>query len=235
MARARRVAALVRHQLGEEEEPLRIIRAGIHVFRAHNDVAGELRSRIFEATIEFDAGRHGAAMAIFEESLRLAEAIEDHTTLASLHNNIGHCAEILGDARKAIDHLVVALKLFEIYGMAAERPRALWGLAQVSAKAGRVDEAIAQLETVAKELFERGMPLESARVWLDVVDQLLRAERFDEARMLAEDLAGRFAEAGAPREALRAWQQVRDAAAAGTLDTVALGKARESVDRELRG
>lgn len=208
---ARRVAAFVRHQMGESGEPLAIIRAGRSVFQAHNDVAGELRSRTFEGFIQFDHGLMAEAMTLFEEALDLAEAIEDHTTLASLHNNIGHCAERLGQPAKAVDHLVVALKLFEIYGMASERPRAIWGLAEVAAGAGRTDHAIGQLRVVAEELFDRGMPLESARVWLDVADLLVRAQRYREAEMLAADLAATFRQAGAPREAGKAMEQLRAA------------------------
>jgi tetratricopeptide (TPR) repeat protein len=151
---ARRLSAFIRHQMGESGEPLEMIRRGIPVFRAHGDVAGELRSRNFEGLIVFDHGLYAEAMAIFESALVLAEPIEDHTTLASLHNNIGHCAQLLGDSRKAMDHLIIALKLFDAYGLVAERPRALWGLAKISAGAGRTDEALAQLRGVAEELMQ---------------------------------------------------------------------------------
>lgn len=226
---ARRVEAFIRHQLGESDEPLRIIRDGVAVFRAHNDVAGELRSRIFEGFIEFDRERYAAAMEIFSDALTLAEQIEDHSTLASLHNNIGHSAERLGDPRKAIEHLVMALELFEVYGMPSERPRAVWGIAEIAANAGRVDQALSELERVAGELFDRGMPLESARVWLDVADLLVRTERFGEAKSLADDLAQRFTEAGAPREALRALGQLREAASHGSLDADAVRLAWETL------
>jgi tetratricopeptide (TPR) repeat protein len=216
---ARRVEAFIRHQLGEPDAPLQIIREGIPVFRAHNDVAGELRSRIFEGFIEFDREQYPAALDVFESALKLAEQIEDHSTLASLHNNVGHCAERLGDPRKAIDHFVMALRLFEVYGMVSERPRAVWGLAEVAANAGRVDHALAELEHVASDLFTGGMPLESARVWLDVADLLVRSERYEEAAILASDLVERFTESLAPREALRAVGYLRDAAASGPLNT----------------
>jgi hypothetical protein len=113
--------------------------------------------------------------------------------------------------------------------------RPVWGLAQVSARFGRTDEAIEQLEHVAEELLARGMPLEASRVWLDIVDLLLRSERYAEARTLAEDLAARFTEAAAPREAARAFEQVRDATAAGPLDLQFLDDARQLVSARRAG
>lgn len=229
LAMARRVHAFVRHQMNETGAPLEIIRGGIEIFRRHGDLAGELRSRNFVGVIQFDHGAYTEARGTFEDALRVAEEIGDHTMQASLHNNIGHCAQLLGDRLNAADHLIAAIRLFDMGGMIAERPHAAWGLAQLAADSGTLDRALMELTSVAADLLGGGMPLEAARVWLDVAELLVLAERHGEAQRLAVELVQRFTAAAAPREALHAFALLREAASAGKLTAKELDGARQRV------
>ncbi len=211
-AAAERAAAFTRHELGENGGAQQIIRASLHVFAAHNDIANLVRSLIFDAAIEFDAGRYEEAASIFEKALPYAESLEDHATVAALTNNLGHCAQLLGRQDVAARYLAQALKLYEQRGMLAARPRALWGLAQLAAEKGAFDVAVAEMKAISNELLAGGMPLEAACASLDMIELHVICSRQGELVPLLRELVVTFTNAGLQREALTTLSYLRDMA-----------------------
>lgn len=230
---AERAAAFTRHQLGERGEPQRIIRASFEVFQAHHYTADLIRSHIFDGAIDFDEGRYDGARAAFTTALQLAESLDDAATVAALHNNLGHCAQLLGDRDAAARHLTRALHLYEQHGMIAARPRALWGIAQLAADQGFADAAVANMENIAADLLETGLPLDAAVARLDALEILVLAGRSERGAAVASELVETLTAAGMQREALRALALVREQAAAGALSAEVMDDAR-CVLRQLR-
>ncbi|HUP60245.1 MAG TPA: tetratricopeptide repeat protein [Thermoanaerobaculia bacterium] len=231
---AERAAAYTRHQLGEAGEPQRIIRASFEVFAAHNHIADLVRSLIFDGAIEFDNGRYDTARTAFEEAMRLAESLDDVVTVAALHTNLGHCAQLIGDRDAAARHLTRALHLYELHGMVAARPRALWGMAELAADEGFAGAAVAEMEKIRGQLLESGMPLEAAVAQLDMVEILVMAGKTERVARLAADLVATFTAAGMKREALHALAFVHESARAGRLTTEVISEARNIVSQLLQ-
>lgn len=204
LAAARRVDAMVRHMRGERGEPLRVIREGMRVFEQTNAIGHLFRSRMYEGALEFAEHNYGRAAEIFSTALTLSQTLEDDRLAAGAHLNLGNCYEELGRSEEAVAHLVLSLKLFEQYGMTAESPRAVWGLAHLLARTGRVAQAETELKRVAAELTAAGMPVEGALVWLDLLDLFILLERYDDVRNHAAELARIFATTGLREEALHA-------------------------------
>ena len=214
-AAAVRGAAFVRHELGESGDHRGVIHETVDVFMAGNDIAGAVRSMIYEAGIVFDRAQYAAAAAIFEEALHLAERLGDEATIAALCNNLGHCAQRRGDREKAARYLARALHIYERHALVAARPRAVWGFAQLMADEGLIEPAVRAIEAVAQDLLAAGMPLEAAAAWLDMLEVLALAGRTSHVETLAPQILRTFTAAGMEREALRALSLVRDHAAAG--------------------
>ena len=233
IAAAECAAAYTRHQLGESGEPQRIIRARMQVFSDHNDAADLVRALMFDGAIDFDHRRYDAARATFERALPLAESLDNVTMITALHNNLGHCAQLLGDREAAAHHLTRALHLYERHGMTAAVPRALWGLAELAADEGFIDAAVAAMESIRGQLLASGMPLEAAVAQLDMVELLILANETGRFPALASDLVATFTAAGMKREALQALAFVQETARAGRLTTDVVGTARRIVT-ELR-
>lgn len=222
-------AAYTRHQMGETGEPQRIIRARFQVFSDHNDIGDLVRARMHDAAIDFDHQRYESARASFEKALSLAESLGDARVVAALYNNVGHCAQLLGDREAAARHFTHALHLYELHGLDSARPRAVWGIAQLAADEGFVDAAVAAMETVRGQLLESGMPLEAAVAQLDMVEILVMANKTDRVASLASDLVATFTAAGMKREALQALAFVQETARAGRLTADVVEKARRIV------
>ncbi|HEY0155773.1 MAG TPA: tetratricopeptide repeat protein [Thermoanaerobaculia bacterium] len=217
LAAATRGAALARHLLGESERALELIREGAEVFAAHGEVREQAVSRLYEGVIHFDSGRYENAARLFREALEHALAVGDAELVAQLHNNLGHCAELLQDREAARAHLTRALALFEEHDMVAERPRAILGLAQVLADEGLLARAIAELEEVQRMFLTSGRHLQAAGTALDIVELLILTGNEDGIYDRVSEMVRVFAEAGVVREAMRALSFVRSVAGRGTL------------------
>ena len=100
-AAAVRGAAFVRNELGESGDHRGVIHETVDVFMAGNDIAGAVRSMIYEAGIVFDRAQYTEATAFFEEALHLAQRLGDEATIAALSNNLAHCAQRRGDPRES--------------------------------------------------------------------------------------------------------------------------------------
>jgi tetratricopeptide (TPR) repeat protein len=216
-AMARRGAAFVRHRMGETGEPLRTIRADIPLFEAHSARGDVLRSRFFEAAIEYDHNHYDEARQSFEKAIAIARDLGDERMLARLYNNLGHCERQLGQQQEAVQHLVGAIHLFQKLGMTGERFRADWGIELLRADEGAATEALVALRNLMQPLIESGRTVEAALVALDVVELLVLSERYEHVRRVASELLSVFNSAQMPREALRAFTALRASAEAGTV------------------
>jgi len=219
LAAARRGEALARHTLGETETALSILGEALAVFEGARDRRGALRCRFYLGVIEFDLHRYERAAAIFSSALEEAAAIGDEDSVTRLHNNLGHCAELLQDRAAAIEHLTKALKLFEERGMTAERPRAILGLAHLLADDGLLERALVEMKAVQSALLASGRKLQAAATALDILEILTLAGDEERVYATAAELVVTFARAGLAREAMRALTFVRGEAARRTLRT----------------
>lgn len=212
-AMARRGAAYARHKMGHSEEALRIIREDIPVFEAHHALGDVLRSRFFEATIEYERDHFEPARRMFSSALALAERQRDDRMLARLYNNLGHCERQLGHRDAALSYLLQALVSFDRLGMTGEPFRAQWGIDLLRADEGAVTSAITALRALIDKLIAEDRMMEAARVALDVVELLVLSERHEHVKKLASELVSVFDRANMPREKLRAFAALRAATA----------------------
>lgn len=112
------------------------------------------------------------AYAEFLAALDQAERIGDRRESARLKSNMGHCAVLLQEEAAAREYFAVALREFRSLDMTGEVQRALWGIAELDAAAGKIDDAIALMYDVYDEFLQRGMPADAALVLLDISRKL---------------------------------------------------------------
>lgn len=203
LAAAKRGEAFVRHQLGESEAALEMLRTATRVFRSHNDTAGEARCLLYEGAIHFENDRVESAFRCFRSALALARRLGDRKTVAFLHVNLANCAIERGDRESALRDFARALEYFERAGLLADRKRVAWGMAQLMIADGFIDRAIQALEDVANEMAASGLPIDAALARRDIVEVLVLAGRTDRAAEVARGVLDTLARAGMFRDAMR--------------------------------
>jgi len=210
LAAARRGEALARHKLGETDRAAEILDQTLNVFRAVRDRHGIVLTRFYQGVVQFELHQYDRAASIFQEALADAAEIGDKEMVTRLHNNLGHCAELLQDSGAAIAHLTRALRLFEELGMTSERPRAVLGLAHLLANQGALDEAVVQMQHVQHDFVASGRLLQAAATALDIVEVTTLAGDDRRACDIASRLVETFACVGLSSEAMRALSFVRN-------------------------
>jgi tetratricopeptide (TPR) repeat protein len=206
------VESYIRHKQGDADTALARVRACTSVYLSHGNLRRAVRSRTTEATLLYEQRLYPEAETVWRAAYDDAKRLDDIETHARIKNNLGHCAFQRGDYATAMSYFTTALIDFEELRMDAERPRALWGIARVHAKNGRVADAVAELDGVKADFLTRGMVLEAALVSLASVEVLVTIDRVSLFPSVYEELAATFERAGMTGNALRALAYVEDQA-----------------------
>jgi tetratricopeptide (TPR) repeat protein len=218
LAAAERSVAYTEFEMNADAAPARAaMKRAAAELAAYGDAAGVALTLLYAGAVEFESDRYDAAMKTFQEAAELAEQIGNERLLAALLANLGQTAQMLGKPREAAHYLVRALDLYERHGMTACRSYAVWGLAQVLADEGDIDECQRQMTVVMDRFLEEQMPTQAAAAALDLVEVLVLREQSQRAAQLARGLVAIFSNAGLRREAMRALAFVGGRAEQGTL------------------
>ena len=125
------------------------------------------------------------AFTAFRDALAEAERIGERIECARLLNNLGHCANELGEHQAAREYLELAVHEFTALAMTADVQRALWGVAQLELAAGQHHLALRLLHEIYNQFVERGMLGDAALVRLDITVKL--AVELNDARLAQEE------------------------------------------------
>lgn len=206
---AARGAAFARHLLGESDEALRILRAGIPSFLERGDRRNAMLSRADEGTILLRRGDVESAASLLEEALRDAVALDDAWSTGRILRLLGYSAAMQHDPAAAIGFLTRALMVFDDHDLSNEVAPALSMLSDLLADAKDLAEARERMETIAKAFLDAGRPLQAGWVPLQIVEMLaMDAGHEDRACALACDLLRTFTGAGMTEQAMRALEYV---------------------------
>jgi len=105
-------------------------------------------------------------------ALSEAERIGDARECARLKNSLGHWATAIGALPQARAYFVQAIEEFTALDMTGEVLRALWGVGELDAQQGNIDEAVALLRRVYQEFLDRGMAADAGLVYIDISRKL---------------------------------------------------------------
>lgn len=191
--------ALVRHQIGESELALSVLATAKKVFENHHDAAGVVRCLLCEGVVHFDHDRIAAAEETFDAALCIACRVGDRKVIARLHVHLAGCAHARGDRTAALRQLTSAVDL----GVAADRRRVAWGMAQILIADGAIDRGLEALEAVAEEMADAGLAVDAALVRRDIVEVLMLAGEPERASDVAPGVLDTLAKAGMFRDAMR--------------------------------
>ncbi|HJQ36427.1 MAG TPA: tetratricopeptide repeat protein [Thermoanaerobaculia bacterium] len=203
--------ALALQQLGKVDDALERLRECRAIFEAQGETTRVLHTRLIEAGIAFERGQYAQARDLY---LAIEPELADNRELASVHNNLGQCAAMLGDFEESVDYLRRAVNAFDREQMVDKRPRVWFGFGRLLARTGRRDEAMAIFENLRGDLLRRGLIVSAAEVGLDQLE-ILAASRAPRDRViaLARELFEIFGHAGMHRNMLVAFgylmEQVR--------------------------
>jgi tetratricopeptide (TPR) repeat protein len=193
---ARLLDAYMRHESGDSERALHILRTSVDNLAAVGDARGHLRARMLQATILFERGNTREALMTFEAALGAAHLLGDEREGARITANLGHCYVRTGNYRRAQQYFEDAAPRYARLGMDAEAQRVTWGLAEIATHRSHLPEALERMEAVRQGLAERGMVTQAAVAGLEVAVLLLLLERYKDARELCTELIATFTAAG---------------------------------------
>jgi tetratricopeptide (TPR) repeat protein len=198
------VEAYIQHKQGDSETALRRVRACTTAYLARGNLRRVVRARTTEAALFYELRLFPEAETVWRSAYDDADRLGDIETRTRITHNLGLCALERGEYAAAISHFTTALIKFDELGMDTERQRALWGIAGVHAKNGRVGDAVAELNGVQADFLRRGMPLEAALVSLATIELLVTIDRVTLFPAVYEGLVATFANAGMTENALKA-------------------------------
>jgi tetratricopeptide (TPR) repeat protein len=166
-------------------------------FGTSGSVAASSRAGLSLCHAERGAFTEGLAMA--EEGLRIAEAVNFPFSLIEACNGVSGVYRRQGDAQRAIPMLERALGLCQDWHIALFLPWMAAALGLTYALAGRVEEGLALAEQAAERTAVRGTAWSLVRVVTWLSEAYLRAGRLEDARQRATqayDLARQYQQRG---------------------------------------
>ena len=197
LASIERKLALVHHRQGDWELAESHFAAAQEAWPAGDDagLAHLLADRSLNAHRQ---GRTGRARSWAEESLGLAEGVQDSAGLVRAHNALGILARGRGELTLAAERLAQGLALAEALGDPAGRVAALNNLALVRQAQGDIDAAIELTEQALVACAAIGDRHREAALRNNLADLLHAAGQPDAAMAQLKQAVAIFAEVGEP-------------------------------------
>lgn len=210
------VRATTLRNSGKYDESREIMNECRVVFHDHGDSRLELYCGISEGLVLWRHGDVRGARELFEELLKVAQAVEDREAMARLHNNIANCCIELYELDEADEHITRAKQLFSDLGWGAEKLRVQTLGGRVLLRRGDIDGAINILRRVRRALLQNQLIEEAGICGLEAVEAMLQQHAADDASALASEIVQQFTDAGLNRRAVMAVAYLREAIEART-------------------
>jgi tetratricopeptide (TPR) repeat protein len=211
-AAARVLQAHLWHEAHQTPDAITTLIECAAIFSTHHESHRYLQVVELLAIILYHTGDFQQAREFLLRARESATLLGDERELARIFNNLGHTEFALGRAAEAWTHFCTAAAAFSALGMAAEVPRAAWGMARVLRERGGTLLALQGLDGVYRAFRDRGMVLDAATVLLDVAAALLANNAAAEARILCAEMVTLFTRAGYHDQAVRALDYLRTCA-----------------------
>ena len=185
-----RVATL--QEAGRLDEAMPLLRQCRRVFEQQGDRRGQLFADISEAVLLHRKGRYREACEIGRSILPAAEELGGPSTVATIHNNIGHAAIEAGELALAKSHLSEAARLFTQIGEPLQAARAEMGRGRLLIREGRIEQGIERLHRVREEFLRHNLVEEAGLCGLDIVEAHLARGAAIEAEAFARQIVREF-------------------------------------------
>ncbi|HEX9986185.1 MAG TPA: tetratricopeptide repeat protein [Thermoanaerobaculia bacterium] len=202
--------ALVHRDLGNHSAALWCISVADAVYDACGDVVRHNMARELEAAVYYDQSQYARAEAVYQETLEVAELMNDAAGVARSLSNLAACAAKRKDVDAAAKLYQRAIGALEALGMTAEVERARINHAEIMAHQQEMEQALRELIRVRDSFLARGMRLDAADVTLKLVELLAANGRAEAAAPHCSELVTIFSEAGMVHEALIALAYLKD-------------------------
>jgi len=195
------VKALILWQMGNAAESHDILRQAESVFRAVGDTVRVRYSKLIDASVLYNEGRHGEASLVWG-SLLGEVAASDAETVARLHNNLGYCATHLGDFVAANIHFSEAIARFTDLGFHAEAMRTQRGAGVLLVEKGRIKEGLSHLRKAREGFAQFGIVRDAGLCGLRIAEALLASGDAEGAREMTHEVSRELTEARFSQEAI---------------------------------
>jgi|ERR1044071_651539 tetratricopeptide (TPR) repeat protein len=207
-----RVATL--QEAGRLGEAMPLIRQCRRVFEQHGDRRGQLFAQISEAALLHRTGRYREACEVGRSILPAAEDLGDLSTVATIHNNIGHAAIEAGELALAKTHLSEAVRLFTQIGEPLQAARSEMARGRLLIREGRIEQGMERLHQVREEFLQHNVVEEAGLCGLDIVEAQLMRGAPAEAEAFARQIVREFTAARLNARAITALGYLSEAIAA---------------------
>ena len=133
-----------------------------------------------------ERGEFAEGVTLGLEGMRLASVLEHPYTIGLMGANVAWLYAARGDVEDALALIERADAVSREGAFILSSPRTTWYVAHVHLRAGRVAQALPQLEAVVASFESVGMRVFQSRVAVDLGEAYLAVHQFDEARAAAE-------------------------------------------------
>jgi tetratricopeptide (TPR) repeat protein len=234
LAHDRAIVRLVRACLLQDvqryDEAVALLEECKSVFRDHGDQRRFLICGVAEGALLHRMGHFREAREAFFLLLDEAEKANDHESLASLHNNIGHSSVELGDFDTAEKHLAYAIEILRSLGEPLRVARAELARGRLIVRRGEIDRGIAHLRATRDQFLRHRLVEEAGLCALDVVEALLTRGAALEAEQLARTVVAEFTSAQLSTRAITALGYLTEAISARKASPATAANVRQYID-----
>lgn len=229
LAIIRFVRATTLQEMGRFEESMQLLGECRAVFRAHGDARRSLRCGIAEGCLLHRMKRFREAREMYTAQLEVARELDDASSEAYLHHDIGFTSVELSDFETAETHLSRAVDLFSRIGqqLNAARSRGVRGI--LLARTGQNRPALAQLGRTRAIFLEHALVEEAGLLGLDMVGVHLTLGETAKAEPLARRIIQEFTTAKLNTRAIAALGYLHEVIAAREASAATVGGVREYI------
>jgi class 3 adenylate cyclase/tetratricopeptide (TPR) repeat protein len=163
------------------ESAERLLLGSVAAFEGAGDARAVARASLKLATVEWDQGRHEAAIARSERALETASACRADEEVANVASTLGLAYVFTGDNERAGELLVRAVDVAESLGAHAALARAFSGKAIIASAQGHPEEALAYLKHALTVALDHEDWERAYNVYFNLSDLAFQRDRYEAA------------------------------------------------------
>lgn len=206
------IRAVVLTYMDRLDEAERFAAESAGLFAAFGNTERWLLSTAAQAAILYYQSDYAAALAIFEQLLKVAEASSDPMETARNSSNVGVCCVQIGNTARAAERLLVAHQIFVELQNKPELARIERWLGVLSRVGGNVTDSVVRLRAARIEFDRLGLLYDAGLATIDLVESLIIAGQTAEVPKLCSEAMRYIRRAGNRRQALIAAAYLKEAA-----------------------
>jgi len=212
------------------EEAAALLGKAREVFRRRRDAKRQLLCDIGDATLLYRRREYEPAMKACIALLPAAQALNDGSIVAILHNDIAHAAIAAGDYATAEMHLEKAITVARDLGQPLVAARSELVRGRMLLRKGDVEHALIHLHYVRDQFQQQQLAEEAGLCGLDIVEAHLMRGASIEAEALARQIIREFMAAQLNERAITALEYLRQAIGARKASATTVGRVREFLE-----